>query len=122
MLCVAVDNYFEDRSGKLIKRKEPKDINCSKCRFRCSKNFNSFLRMEICSEYWDLGGTTRQKNYICSLVTELPVKRRRPRTKSQIEKNSGKPEYNLDDDLDLNEAIDNNQENQRAVSREYFFY
>jgi len=111
---------YIDRFGKLVKRKEPKDIYCSKCRFRCSEVFNSFLRLEICSEYWNLGDTTRQKNYICSLVSELPVKRRRTRTNNKIAKNSGDSEYNLDNDLDSNVIIDNNEVNQRAVSREYF--
>ncbi|KAL5239426.1 hypothetical protein ACI65C_006836 [Semiaphis heraclei] len=111
---------YINRFGKLVKRKEPKDINCSMCRFRCSEVFNSFLRLEICSEYWNLGDTTRQKNYISSLVSELPVKRRRPRTNNKIAKNSGDSEYNLDNDSDSNVIIDNNEENQRAVSREYF--
>lgn len=76
--------------------------------------FNSFLRLEICSEYWNLGDTSRQKNYICSLVSKLPVKRRRPRTNNKIAKNSGDSEYNLDDDLDSNIIIDNNGENPKS--------
>jgi len=91
------------------------------CKTRWNSTFMMLKRLYL-NRYSSIhtSDTTRQKNYICSLVSELPVKRRRPRTNNKIAKNSGDSEYNLDDDLDLNVIIDHNEENQRAVSREYF--
>lgn len=100
---------YTDRSSKLVKRKEPKNIDCSKCRFKCSEIFSNLLRAEICSEYWGLEDPTRQKNYICSLITELPVKRRRPKTNNKENIESSLDE---DDERDVNEINNNNQGNQ----------
>ncbi|XP_039297599.1 uncharacterized protein LOC120354460 [Nilaparvata lugens] len=72
-------NSYVDRKGRVIDEKRPKDIDCTKCRFQCSSKVSREKQETLCKEYWLLGESGKQKNYICSLVSEQPVQRHRKR-------------------------------------------
>ncbi|RZF48681.1 hypothetical protein LSTR_LSTR015116 [Laodelphax striatellus] len=66
---------YVNRSGKVVPTKEPKPVDCSKCRFDCNHNFNEDHRRRLCQEYWNLADDKQQKIYLSSLIQNVPVKR-----------------------------------------------
>ena len=76
---------YVNRSGKKMSKKEPKKVDCSKCRFKCQENIPENQREVICQEYYDLADYQRQKIYLSSLMQNVPVARKRnsPKTKNR---------------------------------------
>lgn len=67
--------------------KEPRYIDCSKCRFKCSDEVSLERQQILHQEYWGLSDGDRQKALLCSLVTETSVCRHRRRNpESQVTK------------------------------------
>lgn len=81
-----------EKKVKEIKLKQPKDIDCSNCKFQCTANFPEELRQQICKGFWQLGDYRRQKDFILMNVKSSSPKRRRrarePAENSKIRTNS----------------------------------
>ncbi|XP_077298755.1 uncharacterized protein LOC143919980 [Arctopsyche grandis] len=85
--------------GQPVSAKEPKRVDCSKCRFRCSDNFSIEDQNMLCNEYWSLADPARQKSYICSIVKMKPVERFRQRGQETLKPRSISKYYYLPDQL-----------------------
>lgn len=57
--------------------KAPREVNCFRCRFYCSENFNEEDRINICKSYWALKEYKRQKDFLINHVQVLEPKRRK---------------------------------------------
>ncbi|XP_072383708.1 uncharacterized protein [Diabrotica undecimpunctata] len=68
---------YLSRSGKIIPKKTVKKTDCGKCRYKCNENFSEDLRIQICQDYWVLSDTSKQKEYLSSLITISDVSRHR---------------------------------------------
>lgn len=73
------DGLSYQNKQKLQPAKQPKPVNCEKCRFKCNKNFSEDNRRLLCSTFWAMADFVRQKDFILSNVTSSIPKRRRPR-------------------------------------------
>lgn len=65
-----------------------KSQDCSKCRFKCSELVSEDEREKMFTEYWNLNSYERQRDFICSSITEHLPKRvlrqaQRPKTLSR---------------------------------------
>lgn len=69
--------------------KKPLAIDCYKCKFKCSVNFDEDYRVQLCKEYWSLD-YAQQKNFILSRVSQYSVKRHVPITGSRNAKQTSK--------------------------------
>ncbi|KAG5666305.1 hypothetical protein PVAND_017856 [Polypedilum vanderplanki] len=67
----------QEKSSKSSK-KTPKSIDCTNCKYKCSKNFPEHIREKICESFWNLKDYRRQKDFILANVKSTPPKRRRP--------------------------------------------
>lgn len=72
--------------------KSPKRVDCSKCRWKCTENFDEQARKKLCSEYWQLD-YCRQKDFIANNVSSVPPKTRRVRTGTGKRKESSRVFY-----------------------------
>ncbi|XP_072376507.1 uncharacterized protein [Diabrotica undecimpunctata] len=79
---------YINRSGKTVEEKKPLPVNCTKCRYKCEKNITEELRIIICREYWEMGDYDKQKLHLSSLVTDVPIKRRKQQVEQSRRKTS----------------------------------
>ena len=64
------------RSGISVAMKNPKKVNCSKCRFHCEEKINEEKRIECCRYYYSIADE-RKKDFICANVLTGTVGYRR---------------------------------------------
>lgn len=57
-------------SGKVVEGKQVIKVDCSKCKFKCSEHINSVQQEEINNAFYEPASYERQKQFICSQVTE----------------------------------------------------
>lgn len=69
---------YVSKSGRLQSAKIPKPVDCTKCIYKCSSNFNDEFRSSVCSRYHNLS-YERQKDMLLHLVNVCPVERKRKR-------------------------------------------
>jgi hypothetical protein len=67
---------YVNRSGKEMASKEPKLVDCSKCRFECSVNIDGEERNEICKYFYSIDNG-RKKDFLCKMVKSSSVDRHR---------------------------------------------
>lgn len=66
----------QTRKGVIKRAKTPRPNVCNdSCHFRCKTNFTEEQRKEVCSNFWNLGNYTDQKNFILQNVEQLVKKR-----------------------------------------------
>lgn len=68
---------YLDRKGKTHPEHRVEFTDC-KCRYRCRDNFSEEQK-SLFTEYYNLRDTSRQKEFLCSLVVETAVNRKRKR-------------------------------------------
>ncbi len=86
---VAGESYISQK-GVQRPKKVMKTTNCE-CRFKCREKISTEQQQSIFKEYYSLGDSIRQKHFICSLIEEAPVVRRRKRMHdSGIEKKTSR--------------------------------
>jgi hypothetical protein len=85
---------MEKSNDESIKKK-PKVVDCSKCKYKCTKNFTEEVREKICESFWALNDYCRQKDFILANVKSLDVKRRRPTKESSTIKRSNSKKFSL---------------------------
>ncbi|KAJ8049014.1 hypothetical protein HOLleu_01555 [Holothuria leucospilota] len=78
---------YVTRKGKRVPKKSPLPMVC-KCRYHC-KEFSQETRSLICDEFYAIGDSCRQKDFICSMISVEPVKRRVTLRKNQLRKIRG---------------------------------
>ncbi|MEE6512551.1 hypothetical protein FKM82_019608 [Ascaphus truei] len=66
---------YKTKSG-LKAAKQPKSIDCRKCRFKCQRNFTEDERKKICELYWGIKDYQRQKEFILKYVKASEPKRK----------------------------------------------
>nr|CAH7763454.1 unnamed protein product [Callosobruchus chinensis] len=64
-----------------IEQRQPKQVNCSRCRFTCSKKISEETRRRICTVFWNCD-FKRQKDFILNYVESTPPVRRRIRNEN----------------------------------------
>ncbi|KAG5668757.1 hypothetical protein PVAND_016684 [Polypedilum vanderplanki] len=69
---------MEQEKSSQSSKKSPKSIDCTNCKYKCSKNFPEHIREKICESFWNLKDYRRQKDFILANVKSTPPKRRRP--------------------------------------------
>jgi hypothetical protein len=70
------EESYVNRAGKVVPSKEPKAVDCTKCRYDCNNNnFSEDQRRKLCQEYWDLADDKQQKIHLSSFFFKIPVKR-----------------------------------------------
>lgn len=62
--------------GKVVGARAVKDVDCGKCKFNCSANFSSKVRLEIFSVFWGLGDHNRRTDFIANHCTRSETTRR----------------------------------------------
>ena len=72
---------YINSAGKLVRGKEVQEVDCSKCRYKCSINISDEDRAELHANYWNMKDYTRQRDYICSTVVEAKPARIKTTTK-----------------------------------------
>ena len=65
--------YVSSR-GKLVQARTLKDVDCAKCKFKCSTNISQEQHQNIFETYYRLGSYERQRDYKCQKVSEQPAK------------------------------------------------
>lgn len=68
---------YINMKGEITPRKQPLEVDCSNCKFRCNNKFSVENQIMICNQYWRLADVSRQYLFLCSLVEERAVKRHR---------------------------------------------
>lgn len=63
--------------GQITPKKQPLEVDCSNCKFKCNEHFSLEKRTMVCNQYWRLADVSRQHSFLCSLVEERAVKRHR---------------------------------------------
>ncbi|KAJ2952412.1 hypothetical protein O0L34_g6719 [Tuta absoluta] len=58
---------------KIRQPKIPKDVDCSRCKYRCTVKISSDDRDYLCRKYWDLDYAAK-KNFILNLIQVTPIK------------------------------------------------
>ena len=71
---------YVTRNGIHRPQKQPVPFDCGKCRFCCSVSISDDDRATICREYYSLEEYNVKKQFLCNLVLEEPVKRKRSRS------------------------------------------
>nr|CAH7729952.1 unnamed protein product [Callosobruchus chinensis] len=71
---------YVNRSGKEVPEKKPLVANCARCRYKCNLAIPNEQRGVLCQEFWSLGDYDKQKLHLSSLITTVPVKRRKVET------------------------------------------
>ncbi len=79
--------------GKLIPKKDPAPIDCIKCTFKCSENFNEEERKDLNNQYWSLEDYCRKKDFIIANVEIKEIQRTRVDTKTRKKNRSVSKEY-----------------------------
>ena len=70
---------YVTRKGKTVPAKNPKPVDCNKCRFTCNSVISEEDRVNDCQEYYSLQDYNVKKQFLCSLVNEEPINRPRSR-------------------------------------------
>nr|CAH7765543.1 unnamed protein product [Callosobruchus chinensis] len=78
-----------------IEQRQPKQVNCSRCRFTCSKKISEETRRRICTVFWNCD-FKRQKDFILNYVESTPPVRRRIRNENGTVRKDAK-KYFLED-------------------------
>nr|CAH7727164.1 unnamed protein product [Callosobruchus chinensis] len=78
-----------------IEQRQPKQVNCSRCRFTCSKKISEETRRRICTVFWNCD-FKRQKDFILNYVESTPPVRRRIRNENGTVRRDAK-KYFLED-------------------------
>lgn len=79
---------YVSKSGRLQSAKIPKPVDCTKCIYKCSSNFNDEFT-SVCSRYHKLS-YEMQKDMLLHLVNVCPVERNRKRTEMGHDKKISK--------------------------------
>ncbi|XP_070182460.1 uncharacterized protein [Littorina saxatilis] len=87
---------YMNTKGKKVEAKQVGQLDCSKCKYKCSENFSTLEKQNIFESFYKLANYDRQKDFICHHVVQKKTRR-----------------Y-LDDD-------DKTVENKRSVRRSFFF-
>ncbi|KAJ8319696.1 hypothetical protein KUTeg_002739 [Tegillarca granosa] len=66
-------------SGKLVKAKEVKPKDCTKCPYKCSSHISEEARKELFTDFWSLQDYSRQRDFFCSTVSESVKVRTKPK-------------------------------------------
>jgi hypothetical protein len=66
---------YLDYKGKTVAERSMKSQDCSKCRLKCSELVSEDERDKLFTEYWNLNSYERQRDFICSSITEHLPKR-----------------------------------------------
>ena len=74
---------YVTRRGKLVSMKYSNPTDCTNCRFKCGSTISEAQRELICREYYSLPSFDMKKQFICTLVQEMPVKRSRSRSENR---------------------------------------
>lgn len=67
---------YKARSGKIIQAKNPKPVNCIKCRFKCTEKMSEEKRIQCSQYYYSIDGS-QKKDFLCRQVKVSSVERRR---------------------------------------------
>ena len=62
-------------SGKKVPKRALKQIDCSRCRYKCSSNINEKQRQSLFDTYWEKGSYELQREFICQNVSVSQIKR-----------------------------------------------
>ncbi|XP_072402115.1 uncharacterized protein [Diabrotica undecimpunctata] len=73
---------YINRSGKEVPDQKPKNVDCSKYRYKCSEHFSQGDREAMCQEYYNLADV-HQKIHLKSLMQKVPVVRKLDNPKSK---------------------------------------
>ena len=79
---------YKNCRGKTVQAKAMKNVDCSRCRYKCQENINEEKREDIFKTFWGLGDYNRQKDFVCRQVKvkktktilgedDLPVQKKR---------------------------------------------
>ncbi|KAK3107527.1 hypothetical protein FSP39_016707 [Pinctada imbricata] len=68
-LKLSGQQYVSQR-GKTVNAKEMKQVNCNKCKLKCSSKVSDEKRREVFQNFWSLGSYERQKDFVVSHVEE----------------------------------------------------
>lgn len=69
---------YLSKKGKMMVAKKPKNIDCSRCFYKCTDHFTEEDRQQICQEY-TAADYERQKDFILARVKQCDVERKRKR-------------------------------------------
>ncbi|WAR13191.1 LOW QUALITY PROTEIN: hypothetical protein MAR_027371 [Mya arenaria] len=61
-------------TGKMVKRKDVKECNCAKCKYKCNSKVSFEQRCAIRDLYYGLTSYERQMDFLCSNVQEKTTK------------------------------------------------
>ncbi|CAH1110537.1 unnamed protein product [Psylliodes chrysocephalus] len=75
---LAGESYI-DRKGREISEKVVNLVDCQ-CRFKCRDAITVAQQKSLFQEYWSFGSTVRQKDFLCSLIEETAIARKRKRS------------------------------------------
>lgn len=75
---LAGESYI-DRKGREILEKVVNLVDCQ-CRFKCRDAITVEQQKSLFQEYWSFGSTVRQKDFLCSLIEETAIARKRKRS------------------------------------------
>ena len=59
---------YINKHGKAVKERSVKNVDCSKCRFKCTERISEEERKCIFQTYWAVGDYNKQRQFICSNV------------------------------------------------------
>ncbi|XP_050315508.1 uncharacterized protein LOC126750046 [Anthonomus grandis grandis] len=63
-----------------VEAKAPQNIDCSKCRFKCTEKISLEKRMIICKNYWSCDFNRRKDFVLNNVISKVPERRRAKRT------------------------------------------
>lgn len=88
---------YKNSKGINQAAKQPKHVDCSKCKLKCTEKFCEEERKLICKKYWILASYERKKDFILYNVTSHVPSSRRPRKENaKRRQNSKKYHFNKD--------------------------
>nr|CAI5820916.1 unnamed protein product [Callosobruchus analis] len=79
---------YINRNGREVPEKKPLVADCARCRYKCSLVIPNEQRGVLCQEFCSLGDHDKQKLHLSSLITTVPVKRRKVETEELKRKTS----------------------------------
>ena len=82
---------YKNRQGKVINARSVKDVDCSKCRLKCTTVITQEQRNQLFERFWDINDYTTKRQYLVGCVkTESPLRCRTagPSRKTGIRKYS----------------------------------
>ncbi len=75
----AFGESYTNYKKAVVPTKTVKETQCKECRYHCSDKIPKVQQENLLKAYWSYGDASRQKDFICSLVTETTVAQKRKR-------------------------------------------